>query len=82
MDDTKFQQIATRLAQLSSQYTSGALKHYQYVSEYDKTLESYSLTKKDLVSEIEKRSNPNYQPEPQKVVPAAKPVPKKRSNQY
>lgn len=57
MEDRNFFAIADHLNVLVAQYQSGQLKHYYYVSEYDKVLEQYRITKKQWIAEINKRSS-------------------------
>ena len=56
IDDNTLYAVATKLNLLSQQYTGGQIKHMQYVDQYDKTLEAYRITKKDLVTALSKRN--------------------------
>lgn len=57
MDDQILFTVASELNRLTNLYTSGQLKHHQYVADYDKTLERYKTSKKQLVQELAKRRN-------------------------
>lgn len=56
MDDNTLFTVAGQLNNLTSKYTSGTIKHFTYVSEYDKILENYGITKKTLIAELKKRN--------------------------
>jgi hypothetical protein len=56
IDDNTLYAVATKLNALAQQYTSGQLKHMNYVDQYDKTLELYRITKKDLTHALAKRN--------------------------
>jgi hypothetical protein len=56
IDDNTLYAVATKLNQLTQQYTGGQLKHMNYVDQYDKTLELYRITKKDLAHALAKRN--------------------------
>lgn len=57
MDDNKLFTVAGELNRLTQSYTTGGLKHYQYVAEYDKVLDKYGLTKKQLSTELARRQS-------------------------
>jgi hypothetical protein len=58
IDDQTLHIVATKLQSLNHQYINGSMKHYQYADQYDKVLEAYRITKKQLVAALEKRKNP------------------------
>lgn len=57
IDDNTLHAIASKLNSLTQQYTNGQLKHMNYVDQYDKVLEQYRITKRDLVGAIAKRNS-------------------------
>lgn len=48
MDDNILMSVALELDKLTAIYTSGGMKHYQYMQEYDKVIDRYGIDKKSL----------------------------------
>lgn len=46
-------EIAKKINSLNTSYTSGLFRHHQYMTEYDKILEAYNVSKKNLIEAIE-----------------------------